>query len=666
MKLLPFQRRDFAAAALLDGVILSLEQGLGKSFAAFTIPYIWRAPRCLIVAPGDLHPQLAETAALHFGLALPALATPDDLTYHRLHLPPKPLNPGQQPSFFITSYEALTRNGADEWPSDVDSNGKILLRARERARLIEARALAKAWVLSRLLGTKVDFKPYMEGVGSEFGGITCVWKPSMARILKQLEGRGAGFDCIVLDEATYIQGDSLIAKGVSLLAPRKRLLLTGTPVKNRLESIFTLAWWATGAADAPTTRWPYKPDDKQKFAKHHLEVDRFLTREEEKAEREGKKRNQVRLSKTSPRVCNVQRLWRLLSPVVLRRRKADCGLDIVPKTIRPITIQLGTAQSTIYKEHLEFRPTAAAGSGGAKTLPALAAMGMQITNLRQAALCPDAPALADVVSNAHPARKRSWTPWTPKLAACLSLIADLLDQGEQVMIGSPFTRFSTVLHELLTEARVASLHLDGTTPPRERGLLAAAFKRMDASVLVAGLASMARGHSFENCSHLILPAYSWAMDENAQFIDRIWRLNSLRPVTIYTLCAAGTIDERLAESFSDKADTAQLTLDGRLFPETIEDLDPELLLAEAYDAFQKNSGNATIEESLLEAGWPGLAKRLRWSQVRFNEFHPPLVAPIVTAADLIASMHDHAPDPLFDHAIAKERFKQDLAKLFPK
>ncbi len=538
MKLLPFQRRDFAAAALLDGVILSLEQGLGKSFAAFSIPYIWRTPRCLIVAPGDLHPQLAETAAIHFGVPLPVLATADDLTRHRLHQSARALRSGEMPAFFITSYEALTRNGADEWPSEVSTEGKLILRARERSRLIEAKSLAKAWVLSKLLGHKVDFKPYMEGVGREFWGITCVWKPSMARILKQFEGYGAGFDCIVLDEATFIQGDSLIAKGVTLLSPKKRLLLTGTPVKNRLESIFTLAWWATGAAAAPTARWPYRPDDKQKFAKHHLEVDRFLTREEEKANREAKKRSQVRISKTTPRVCNVQRLWRLLSPVVLRRRKADCGVDIVPKTIRPIAIQLGTAQSAVYKEHLEFRPCGIAG-GGSKCLLPLAAMGMQITNLRQASLCPDAPALADVVSNAHPARKRSWSPWTPKLAATLSLIADLLDQGEQVMIGSPFTRFASVLHGLLTEARVTSLHLDGSIPPRERGRLADTFKRKDASVLVAGLDSMARGHSFENCSHLILPAYSWAMDVNAQFIDRIWRLNSPRPVTVYTLTATG-------------------------------------------------------------------------------------------------------------------------------
>ena len=663
MKLHPFQRRDFAAAALLDGVILAPEQGLGKSFAAFTVPYIWRSKRVLLAAPGDLHPQLQEHAAKFFGVALPVLTTTDDLERYNLHLPAAPLRDGQKPKFFLVSYEALTRNGADEWPAETNSDGRIIMRHRERARLIEAKTLAKLHVLHKMLGHKVDFTPYMLGVGRQFDGITCIWKPSMARVLKQLEANGAGFDCVCLDEATFIQGDSLTSAGITLLNPAKRILLTGTPVKNRLESIFTLAWWACGASPVPTARWPYGPDDKQKFAKHHLEVDRFLTREEEKAARESKKRSSVRISRTTPRVCNVQRLWRLLAPVCLRRRKDDCGVDIVPKTIRPIAVALGTSQAAVYKEHLEHRPTSSA-NGGSKSILPLAAMGMQLTNLRQAALCPDAPALAEVVSNAHPERKRSWTPWTPKLAVTLSLIADLLDQGEQIMIGSPFTRFATVLHDFLLEANVTSLHLDGSTSPRERGLLADSFKRAEASVLVCGLDAMARGHSFENCSHLILPAYSWAMDVNSQFVARVWRLNSPRPVTIYPITATHTIDDRMADSFADKSDTSQLSLDGKLFPDTIEDLDPELLLAEAYDAFQLHSD--TIDEGILERGWPGLAKRLAWSQVRFNEFHPPIVAPRVTADDLATAMTGHSADPALDDAIACERFRQHSARKYPK
>lgn len=659
MKLKPFQRRHYAAAALVKGLILSHEQGLGKSFAAFSVPYIWRARRVLLTAPTDLHDQLRETAAKYFGIALPVISNMDDVRRHKLDQPAKPLRKGQMPKFYLVGYEALTRNGADEWLPDVDRHGKTSIRSRERARLIEARALAKEWALSRLLGQKPNFKQYFEGIGMDRGGITCVWKPCLARELKMLEGRGVGFDCVVLDEATAIQGESMIAKGVTLLDPEFRMLMTGTPVKNRLESVFKLCWWAAGGSDVPTARWPYAKDGADTFAKHHLEVDRFLTREEDKAARENKRRSSVRIVRPTARVCNVQRLWRLLAPIILRCRKADCGEDIVPKTLRPIEVEMGSAQATVYKEHLEHRPLAPAG-GGAKCLNGFTAAGMQITNLRIAALCPDAPALADVVSNAHPARKRSWTQWTPKLAAILSLIGDLLDQGEQVVVGSPFTRFNQTLHELLLEAKVATLLLDGDTSPTERGPLARTFKTGDAAVLVASYQAMGKGHSFANCAHLIAAGYPWAYDVLAQFVDRIWRLDSPRPVTVYPIITAGSIEQRMRDYFYDKSDTAQLALDGKLFPETVDEVDPERLLAEAFDAFKTAGPGA--DESLLEIGWPKLAKRLAWSQTRYREWHPPIVAPIITAADLARAADGISVDPIFDFAVAKERLKQQILK----
>jgi hypothetical protein len=657
MRLKPFQRDHYARAALVKGLILAHEQGTGKSFAGFCIPFLWRARRVLLAAPVDLHAQLRETAAKHFGIPLPTLKDMDDVRRHRIDTPAKPLRKGQLPKFYLVGYEALTRNGADEWEPEVNSKGKIVMRQRERQRLIEARTLAKEFALARLLGHKPDFSAYMRGVGSERHGITCVWKPSLARQLKQLEGIGAGFDCIVLDEATAIQGDSKTSKGITLLNPEFRLLMTGTPAKNRMESIFTLAWWAAGGHSTPTARWPYGPDGKEQFAKQHLEIDRYLTREEDKAARENKRQSSVRIQKTTARVCNVQRLWRLLAPVVLRCRKADCGEAIPPKTVRPIECPMGSAQATVYKAHLDFRPTAPAGQPQVR-VSGLTALGMQLTNLRMAALCPDSPTLADVISNAHPGQRRSWTPWTPKLATVLGLISDLLDNGEQVIVGSPFSHFNETLHRLLIEAQVDAMLLDGSTSPETRGLLAAVYKRGQASTLIASYEAMGRGHSFENCAHLIAVGYPWAYDVFAQFVDRIWRLNSPRPVTVYPIITSGSIDERMKDLFSDKSDTAQLMLDGRLFPETVDDIDPELLLAAAFDSF-KSSGPHT-DEATLEAAWPAMCKRLGWSQQRFREWHPPIVSPKVTAADIARAQVGLATDPLFDFAVAKERLKQKL------
>jgi hypothetical protein len=657
MKLKKFQRDHYARAALVKGLMLAHEQGTGKSFAAFCIPYVWRARRVLIAAPVDLHDQLRKEAIKQFGIALPTIKSMDDVRLHRLDQIAKPLHKGQMPKYYLVGYEALTRNGADEWPAFVDAKGKVVMRHRERARLIEAKTFAKEHVLSRLLGTKVDFSPYMQGVGAEQQGITCVWHPSLARELKQLEGRGAGFDCVVLDEATMIQGDSKISRGVTILNPEYRLLMSGTPAKNKLESIFTLAWWAAGGSETPTARWPYPRDGKDTFAKHHLEIDRYISREEDQAAKLGKRRASVRMIKSTARVCNVQRLWRLLAPVTLRMRKADCGEAIVAKTVRPIECQMGAAQAAVYKEHLQNRPTSPAGMPGAK-LSGLARIGMQLTNLRIASVCPDSPSLDEVISMAHPARKRSWTPWTPKLATVLSLTADLLDNGEQVMIGSPFTRFNQTLYQLLTEAGVSVLLLDGEISPTQRGLLAEQFKNGNTAVLIAGYASMGRGHSFENCAHLIAVGYPWAYDVFAQFVDRIWRLTSLRPITVYPVITTGSIEERMRDLFSDKSDTAQLMLDGKLFPDTVDDIDPERLLAEAFDAFKAAGPGA--DESLLESAWPSLAKRLGWSQKRYLEWHPPIVTPKVTAEDIARANEGIKIDPIFDFAVAKERLKQQF------
>lgn len=659
MKFKKFQLDHYARAALVKGLILSHEQGLGKSFAAFAVPYVWRARRVMLVVPTDLHDQIRETAMNQFGIGLTTIANMDDVRRNKLDRIAAPLRKGQMPKFYLVGYEALTRNGADEWLPEVDGKGRRIKSARERARLIDARSLAKEWALARLLGRKVNFTEIMAGVGMERHGITCVWKPSLARELKQLEARGAGFDCVILDEATAIQGDSMIAKGVALLDPEFRMLMTGTPVKNRLESIFNLAWWAAGGSDEPTARWPYSRDGKETFARQHLEVDRFLTREEDKAARENKRRASVRITKETARVCNVQRLWRLLAPVILRLRKADCGEDIVEKTVRPIEVAMGAAQAAVYKEHLTHRPKAPAGEP-TRQLKGFTAAGMQITNLRIAALCPDSASLAEVISHAHPERKRSWTPWTPKLATILSLTSDLLDQGEQVMIGSPFTQFNRTVYQLLKDAGVKTLLLDGDTTPAERGILAKQFKSGDAAVLVASYVAMGKGHSFENCAHLIAAGYPWAYDVLAQYVDRIWRLNSPRPVTVYPVITAGSIEVRMRDYFNDKKDTNQLLLDGRLFAETVDDIDPERLLAEAFEAF-RNAG-PLADESLLESAWPKLAQRLRWSQARYQEWHPPIVNPVVTDADIARANEGLRVDPLFDFAVAKERLKQQFQK----
>ena len=123
-----FQREDLARAALHDGLILAWDTGLGKTLGLFTFPLLkagWRPVQgrvvphgpCLVIAPGDLHAQIAREAATLLRIDCVPLASQED--YYRL-IAGTPQRPGQAPrlpdGFYLTSYTQLTGNGVRPFP----------------------------------------------------------------------------------------------------------------------------------------------------------------------------------------------------------------------------------------------------------------------------------------------------------------------------------------------------------------------------------------------------------------------------------------------------------------------------------------------------------------------------------------------------------------------
>jgi hypothetical protein len=594
MPLKPFQIEDLARAALQDGAIIAWEPGMGKSLAAIAWPLVKKARRTLVVAPGSLHYQMMASAAKFFKISLRQVKDKEDFFRLKLDSPPPANGP---PRFYLTSYQALGLNEADEWSETFGHKGQ----PRPNKLLVKRR---KAWC--KLHRVRYDANAG-DSIGSTFNDITCVWEPTMARIA-QTHG---SFDCVVVDEGTRLQAtESRIGASVRTLEPRYRLVLTGTPIKNRLESIFWLCAWAAGH----TGRWPYESTDaaKERFADTFLQKERFLTKEEEAA----KKSASRSITKRSARICSIHRLWKTLAPVIIRRRKADCGEEIAQKTVTPILVKPGTAQLAVYQYHLHNAPLAGK-KPGAKIAHRRTQVGMQITNLRLAALCPNAENLS-LAKTGVKGTKRSWTEWTPKLYTTLQIIRECLASGKQVIVGSPFRDFSQTLQAKLIESEVASVLLDGDTSPEQRGLLADEFKQGKQAVLVAGLKAMGEGHSFENCAHLILPGLSYAYDENEQFIHRIWRLTSPGPVNIYPIVMEGSIDQNLHEIFTEKGDASNLAIDGRLFTEPAADIDMEWLIKEAMRIFKADV--KTEDEEILMAQWEvTLARQLRHAYLQYLE-----------------------------------------------
>ena len=123
------------------------------------------------------------------------------------------------------------------------------------------------------------------------------------------------------------------------------------------------------------------------------------------------------------------------------------------------------------------------------------------------------------------------------------------------MIFSPFTDFSSDLAARFGQAGVPYLKLDGAITPTKRGSMVKRFKNKEVPILIAGIDSMGEGYSLDNASHLVLPSLSWAFDSNTQAVERVHRLTSKKPVTIYCMVTKGTIDERLASLWQERGDS---------------------------------------------------------------------------------------------------------------
>jgi hypothetical protein len=781
MKLKLFQKQDLARAALKDGLILSWDTGLGKTWALYLWPLLKvgfeRVPReeqdrltglperirpkapVLIVAPGDLHQQIADEGMNHFGVitrkldsqtAFEKLTRIPGSAQTNMGVDGRPVVP---PGFYVTSYTQLTTNGVTKLPDPLDWDPRTLLEwlalgigspvktitdfknkerpesftdvctlfawrgliwrdaydlfnhsphdtfkdleralereeaalasweddeqaGEQRKRLYDAYGILKNlccakrdpefadlnrmqqdFVIREFCAVKVAEYSLNNGESREYPigepppgfdplkpetdtrpkrRIKCVFSPSLADLCYN------AFDGVVIDEGVKMKGEeTLVGKGVRSMTPRYRLVLTATPVKNRLPDIFRLAWWATGGKAEAHARFPYRDDtsERTKFAETFMVTERNLSKEAE-AKAQGKKASGGRYKKLTAEVCNVHLLWKLFGPIILRRRKQDAGVDIVPKIRKVIRCEMGSQQKKVYQYHLEAEYRDVNGKP---------AMGAQLQALRIAAADPSSSHLAaqsgEPVEPCEcsslsasggeglgeeatlptqncpncrgkgviPLPHRSGTAYIPKAATALTLIAEILERKEQVIVFSAFNDPLDHLSRWLAEAGVRHTTLDGRVNQKARGQKAALFKkgRMDTysiPVMGAGVECMAEGHSFHLANNVILIAYSWAYDKFKQALDRVHRMNSVKPVNVYVVLCQGSIDRKLESLVQEKGDAAELVLDGRLIGERTEEINLAELLRVARREF--NDKDNSLDEALLQAEWPKLRDRL--------------------------------------------------------
>ena len=316
--------------------------------------------------------------------------------------------------------------------------------------------------------------------------------------------RAQKWDAVILDEGQFIKNPgSQVASVARALLSRHRLVLTGTPIENRLTDLWSLFAFAQPGLLGTQTSFRRQHDqaDAEALARLHRRVRHFL----------------------------------------LRRTKAEAAPDLPSRTEDEIIVELEGEQRRLYDAELK---RARSQLMGVDTNTALAAVRFNVlaSLLRLRQICCH-PALVDPAHRDLP---------SAKLDALLERLEELQDEGHQVLVFSQFVGMLELIRDRLVAANINFLMLTGAT--ENRAELVDEFQRdKTKTVFLLSLKAAGFGLNLTAASYAILYDPWWNPAAEAQAIDRTHRIGQTRPVIAYRLLAEGTVEEKIRALQKDKA-----------------------------------------------------------------------------------------------------------------
>lgn len=328
--------------------------------------------------------------------------------------------------------------------------------------------------------------------------------PLLVRDLNALKSQR--FSLLVLDEAQAIKNAaSQAAKAVRSLDAQRCLAMTGTPLENHLGEL-----WAQIDAVAPgylgSAQW---------FGQHY-------------------RRPIEQHGQHEP----LQRLKRRIGPLMLRRTRDEVLGELPEKTESVRSVVVTGAQRDLYEtlrlaQHRRVRDSIAKRGLAQSGIVMLDAL----LKLRQ--VCCD-PRLVKLDSARRVKR-------SAKLLELRSLLATLLDEGRRVLVFSQFTEMLGLIAEDLHAEQIPFLTLTGEVPGRERQKRITRFQSGEVPVFLISLKAGGVGLNLTAADTVIHYDPWWNPAVEEQATGRAHRMGQTRPVMVYKLVCAGTVEERITE-----------------------------------------------------------------------------------------------------------------------
>lgn len=346
------------------------------------------------------------------------------------------------------------------------------------------------------------------------------------------------WDVVVLDEAQAIKNpDSQRAKAAKTIPGRHRVALSGTPVENRLDELWSLMHFLIPGLLGP----------RQTFRREiALPIERFGD--------EG----------------TAQRLKRAVAPFLLRRLKTDPTVidDLPDKIERQDYVPLTQEQAGLYGEIVDNSMDQIRGSQDIERRGHVLAM---LTALKQ--LCN------------HPSHylKEEGKPLagrSGKLERTMELLESIFDRDEFVLIFTQYREMGNRLQQHIEDVLGESVpFLHGGTPLKKRDDIVDRFQNdpLAPHALIVSLRAGGTGLNLTRATHVIHYDRWWNPAVEDQATDRAYRIGQTHSVCVYKMVSQGTLEERISDLLEEKRALAESIIGGGEGDGWVTELDDDAL-----------------------------------------------------------------------------------------
>jgi superfamily II DNA or RNA helicase len=539
-----------------DDLVLELRVAGGERVDAARAVAAWRAGESLVpLAAGGFAELPADWLARHGALVadllaareaaggrLPAAALPDlGRLCEALAAPPPPglarlrpllddfagVPPAELPPDLRAELRDYQRRGVDWLRFLADAGlGALLADDMGLGKTLEALAALRGRTLvvaptSVLFGwwdETARFRPGLRrclfhGAGRALDPAADVTFTSYALLRLERERLTATeWDAVVLDEAQAIKNpDSQSAEAARALRARVRVALSGTPVENRLEELWSVFQFLN----------PGLLGDRADF---EARLARPIAAGDAQA---------------------AERLRRRIRPFVLRRRKSEVARELPPRQELLVPVDLSEEERAAYDavRAASLPEVVARLREGGGVMAALEAL----LRLRQACCHPG------LLPGGH-------AETSAKVEALLERLETLVSEGHKALVFSQWTSLLDLVEPGLARAGLGFARLDGST--RDRGAVVARFGEPDGPpVLLISLRAGGTGLNLTQADHVFLLDPWWNPAVEDQAADRAHRIGQTRPVLIHRLIARRTVEEGILALQARKRALAAAALD---------------------------------------------------------------------------------------------------------